>query len=191
LVVVLAAAVVAYCGVLLAGVRRTDRHVDVAEALMGSAMVAMAAPLTVRLPGWWWAGLLAADAAWLAVVLALRVLRVPACAPREHWGHYVHHVLAAVVMVSMAASTGPTTRLLPSSGSAPAMPGMAGGGSSGLLRLLLAGYFFAYTMIAAARLTTAAASDRSPAPGWATPELLNARRVVMGTGMLSMLLVMA
>jgi hypothetical protein len=158
--------------------------------------LAMAVPLVVPLPGWVWAGLLAADAAWLAGVLALRALRVRAGGPCEHWGHYVHHVFAAVVMAYMALAMGPEMRLLPSSTSAATMPGMSDAGGSGRLHLLLVGYFVAYTLRAGARMTRSwSALERSPAPDraavLASPELLNVRRVVMGTGMLYMLLAMA
>ncbi|MFJ3791384.1 DUF5134 domain-containing protein [Kitasatospora sp. NPDC090091] len=196
-----------HCALVIAGRRCADRRLEVTEIVMALAMVAMMAPAFDPLPQVVWAALLAASAAWPALLLVGRVGRMrrvggagrPGGVGRHHhpalagtWHHYPHHVLSAAAMAALVLSMAPAHHH--------AGGGAAHAGTEATVPewalLALAAYFLVYAArgagamlprpIAGVRLTSA----RQPVV-LTSPGLVAARRTVMATGMFYMLVGMS
>ncbi|MDQ1012345.1 hypothetical protein QFZ82_006830 [Streptomyces sp. V4I23] len=173
LLMALCAATGAYCLLRMRSCTGEAREAAGGEALMGFGMAAMAVPAAVlTLPSWHWVVYAVVfGAAALRAIWALRTRR-----------HHVHHLVACLAMIYMAAAmAGPGTHH-----ASHARTGVP------LLTAALVVYFAGYVLRAGLRLVPVAAPAGSPgpaAPSWgAPPELALACRVAMGTAMLAMLL---
>ncbi|MFC4495089.1 DUF5134 domain-containing protein [Streptomyces ovatisporus] len=180
------------------------------EALMGSGMAAMALSGTLpaaAVPPFVFIVVFGVVAAWELGLLRTR-LREPGDRSARSSAHHLHHLLGALSMVYLAAAmpgtqTGGTGHAHTASGAPTA--------AAPLLSGVLLAYFAAYVLRTGLRLlpapaghgggtgldpspgvATAAGSGRHPPPCTAhgAPALAGACRVAMGTGMLTMLLVM-
>ncbi|WP_327673991.1 DUF5134 domain-containing protein [Kitasatospora sp. NBC_00458] len=201
----------AHCA-LVVGRRCPDRRLEPTEIVMALAMVAMMAPAFDPLPRVSWACLLAAAAAWPALLLARRVAHRPRAALNGGWFHYPHHILGAAAMAVLMAATAPAHHHSAGgsahSGAHAAVPEWA--------LLALAAYFLGHAVCGTGALLPRAASGfgpagagphgarsarargpaalRAPAPdrtGPSSPGLVASRRTVMSIGMVYMLLGMS
>jgi hypothetical protein len=206
--VAVAGAMLVFGSARLVWVRRADRHLDVAEVLMGTGALGMLAPHVALLPERWWAALFAADAGWLLAVRARHGAhlrrRSDVRSRYRSWEHYAHQVAANLAMLYMLLGSPP-----PGSGGAGdpmgamvaasgpgAMPGASGGAGAlwAKVPVVLAFYFLLDAGWAAARLLARRAGCYTPAAQRSrlgallmTPALTVGRQVAMAVGMAAML----
>ncbi|WKX73605.1 DUF5134 domain-containing protein [Streptomyces sp. XD-27] len=196
LLVALGAATGAYCLLRLRAAPPNLRQSAGAEALMAWGMAVMAVPAVPAVPA---AAL--GQHAWAppAFVAVFGAAAVHALLPLPNrWGgrppsHRMHHAVEACAMVYMAVAmaaggtSGPGGHADHTGGPA---EGMRGG--EPLLTGALLAYFAAYVIRGGARLVSVADTDLPRGAGhvaWSQrPEVLDACRVAMGTGMCAMLL---
>jgi hypothetical protein len=190
----------------LAWVRRADRHLDVAEVLMGAGGLGMLVPGLSPASTGWWEALFAADAAWL---LAARIQhsvhlrrRAHVISRRRSWEHYAHQVAANLAMLFML--TGPVRSGM---GMPPgSMAAMAAGPGAGAMSavgggppvLSVPGVLAVYFVVDAGRSTARMFADRGGCgvaaqrhclgTVLAAPVLTVGRHVAMALGMAAMLL---
>jgi hypothetical protein len=191
----------------LVWVRRADRHLDVAEVLMGAGGLGMLVPGLSPASTGCWEGLFAADAAWL---LAARIQHTVHLRRRAHvvsrrraWEHYAHQVAANLAMLVMLTGSVPSGMGMPavSMAAMAAAPGAgamsAADGGAPVLSIpgALAVYFIADAARSAARLFAGRGGCSDPAPQrhrvgtvLAAPVLTVGRHVAMALGMAAMLL---
>ncbi|MBV2154876.1 DUF5134 domain-containing protein [Kitasatospora sp. SUK 42] len=176
-----------HCVFVVAGRRYADRRLEVTEFVMALAMAAMMAPAFDPLPHVLWAALLAASAAWPALLLAGRVGRHRHSASAGTWQHYPHHVLSAAALAALALFMAPAHHHSGGGaayGTHEAMPEWA--------LCMLAAYFLAHAAWGAGALLRRPASGVRPTSArapvvTASPGLIAARRTVMAIGMFYML----
>jgi len=175
-----------YClaRLLRPGAERAERRLDASEAVKGLGMAAMALPYGVArgVPGWFWAALFAAAAAW-SLLEGLRP---------GHRAHHLYHAVGHLAMVYMAVVM---------ASEMPGMAGMAGGQGTVGIPLLTGGlllFFGGYALVGGVRLIGAQGAGPAAVAGQVSvtrrllsaPELPNACRTVLGLGMFAMLLTM-
>ncbi|MER6394927.1 DUF5134 domain-containing protein [Kitasatospora sp. NPDC001603] len=189
-----------HCALAAAGRGCPDRRLEPIEFVTALAMVAMVAPAADPLPRVLWAALLAAAAAWPALLLAGRMGRHHRSAPIGALRHYPHHILSAAVMAALVLLMAPAQHH--------AGAGHTGGSHAPVpewVLLALVAYFLVHAARGAGTLLPRPAAGgrprgerpagrparvRGPA-ALTSPDLVAARRTVMSIGMAYMLLGMS
>lgn len=191
----------------LVWVRRADRHLDVAEVLMGAGGLGILAVLPTWAMRPWWAAAFGLDAAWLVAVRALHGAhlrrRAPVRSRRRSWRHYTHQVAANLVMLYMSSAPSATPDAS-GDGAGGVMAGTAiphdaiaasaGWSGRSMLTGALVLYFLADACWTVLRLgdrrrSCESAAQRGPlAAALTAPALTVGRHAVMAVGMAVMLL---
>ncbi|MFF8772966.1 DUF5134 domain-containing protein [Kitasatospora sp. NPDC015120] len=183
-----------HCALVIAGRRCADRRLELTEIVMALAMVAMMAPALDPLPQAVWSALLAACAAWSALLLLGRAGRDghASRAGPGGWQHYPHHALSAAAMAVLVLPLAPAHHHARGA----AHPGAAAVPEWTLLAL--AAYFLAHAACGAGAMLPRPADAARHAgarplfgPAAPSPRLAAARQSVMSIGMVYMLLGMS